>query len=699
MDDLTDRLDQMAMFPDPADSDSPSSGKDNQPSSPNAKALRKHDKKEKNNRTIKAKQILETIKARISTSFDQLSDTPTHEILREIETSVGQMRSSAEKITRCTWSLEKAKRETFAELQRLEARVLELRILVPPPAEVPLTFSNGMLSLHPIVRFETEAAFTTDHHWNLPIDNLSPTAQVAILLGVVCSVIMGVSRNGGDIIMAFLSITLVTGFMAGRMNMHQERILSEIPLNITDALSKFNFEGKTTIYAVCPRCQFTYKPEVKRGSSRVTYPEFCTNKPNPDSDICNEALLASQSDGTPPKPLKTFVYHSFHDYLGGLLARKDLEVMMDKACDDLKESAKGPGPDIITGAFEAEFLRSFEWKDGTMFVDRKGVEGRFAFTLNIDFFSVEGNRRGGARASAGIISMACLNLPLEIRYNPENMFLAGIIPGPEEPHLTELNHYVRPVIDDMEMSWERGVRYSRTALYPMGRMTHCAIAAVVSDLPAARAAAQFAGHRSHHLCSVCNCFHKDNIHRTDWQNWTTRDNDEVRKQAEMWRDAPSLKEQNRLFDTYGVRYSEFWRLPYWNPARQLVVDVMHCILLGVTHHYFRDALGLTEQPPHNPISRPAYFFPFRMPHPSDKTHGLNRDAVDDVYLIHDMLRKGIEDKEESWANLSRKLALKNKKAIQYVVDDLKLKFPPRDTDRVTRARLADLLVNWVSVTF
>jgi hypothetical protein len=88
-----------------------------------------------------------------------------------------------------------------------------------------------------------------------------------------------------------------------------------------------------------------------------------------------------------------------------------------------------------------------------------------------------------------------------------------------------------------------------------------------------------------------------------------------------------------------------------------------------------------------------------MPHPSDKTHGLNRDAVDDVYLIHDMLRKGIEDKEESWANLSRKLALKNKKAIQYVVDDLKLKFPPRDTDRVTRARLADLLVNWVSVTF
>ena len=48
---------------------------------------------------------------------------------------------------------------------------------------------------------------------------------------------------------------------------------------------------------------------------------------------------------------------------------------MDKACDDLTESMKGPSPDVVTDVFEADFLRSFEWKDGTMFVDRKGVEG------------------------------------------------------------------------------------------------------------------------------------------------------------------------------------------------------------------------------------------------------------------------------------------------------------------------------------
>jgi hypothetical protein len=518
---------------------------------------------------------------------------------------------------------------------------------------------------------------------------------------------MGVSRRGGDLIMAFVSIALFTGFMAGmgRASKHQEKILSEIPLSISDALSKFKFDSQTTVYAVCPRCHFTYKPEIKRGSSHLIYPKFCTNKPHPDSDICNEPLLETQQDGDESQkdsdkcqPRKTFVYHSFHDYLGGLLARKDLEVLMDKACDDLKESVNGPSPEVITDVFEAEFLKSFEWKDGTMFVDRKGVEGRFAFSLNIDFFSVEGNRHGGASASAGIISMACLNLPLEIRYNPENMFLAGIIPGPYEPHTTELNHYVRPLIDDMVISWEHGVRYSRTALHRTGRLTHSAIAAVVCDLPAARSAAQLASHASHHLCSVCDCFHKNNMHRTDWQNWKTRNNEELRKHAEEWRDAASQKDQNTIFDTYGVRWTEFWRLPYWNPTRQLVVDAMHCILEGITHHYFRECMGLVEKPAPATAPIPAYTYDFKMPHPADKTHGLQRTEVDEVYAIHSLLQKPIKDNEVNWTDLGTRLALKHAKSIRFVCDDLKLNYTfNNSTRRVTRKQLAGLLVNWVSV--
>jgi hypothetical protein len=65
--------------------------------------------------------------------------------------------------------------------------------------------------------------------------------------------------------------------------------------------------------------------------------------------------------------------------------------------------------------------------------------------------------------------MACLNLPYTIRHKPENMYVAGIIPGPQEPTLTELNHYLKPVIDDFVTSWTEGIRYSHTALHPSGR--------------------------------------------------------------------------------------------------------------------------------------------------------------------------------------------------------------------------------------
>ncbi|KAG2067677.1 hypothetical protein BDR04DRAFT_1026634 [Suillus decipiens] len=58
------------------------------------------------------------------------------------------------------------------------------------------------------------------------------------------------------------------------------------------------------------------------------------------------------------------------------------------------------------------------------------------------FSNPEGLNICRASTSCRIISMACLNLPLDIRYKPENMYLAGIIPGPKQPSLENLNHYI-----------------------------------------------------------------------------------------------------------------------------------------------------------------------------------------------------------------------------------------------------------------
>ena len=90
-------------------------------------------------------------------------------------------------------------------------------------------------------------------------------------------------------------------------------------------------------------------------------------------------------------------------------------------------------------------------------------------------------------------------------------------------------------------------------------------------------------------------------------NWTPRDKDKLRAYAEQWRDAATTSEHKRIFKEHGVRYSELWWLPYWDPARQLVVDSMHCILEGLVQHYSRSLLGLTTyHMPSIQASRPAF---------------------------------------------------------------------------------------------
>ncbi|EIN14144.1 hypothetical protein PUNSTDRAFT_58107, partial [Punctularia strigosozonata HHB-11173 SS5] len=196
----------------------------------------------------------------------------------------------------------------------------------------------------------------------------------------------------------------------------------------------------------------------------------------------------------------------------------------------------------------------------------------------------------GARTSCGIIALACLNLPVDIRYKPQNMYLAGIIPGPKEPPLTATNHYLCPLIDDMVKAWHPGIYVSRTALRPHGRLTHSVIANGVCDLPAARKTSSLAPSISKIFCSLCDYWRRL-LNRTDYEAWNMRDGSEMRSFAERWRDASSTREQDDIFKRHGVRWSELWRLPYWDPTIQLVVDPMHCLYEGLAKFHFTTVLG------------------------------------------------------------------------------------------------------------
>ncbi|KAF8592802.1 hypothetical protein K439DRAFT_1643569 [Ramaria rubella] len=281
--------------------------------------------------------------------------------------------------------------------------------------------------------------------------------------------------------------------------------------------------------------------------------------------------------------------------------------------------------------------------------------------------------------------MVCLNLPPEI---------SGIINGPGEPHLTDLNHYMRPLVDDMELSWDRGVHFSKTAMFPTGHMIRSAIAAVVCSLPAARKAAQLSSHCSHFYCSVCQCVHKTTRGRTDFDVWERHDVAVLRQYAMRWRSAPTAKDQDRLFAAHGVCWSELWRLPYWDPTRQLVVDSMHCILERLVQCHICDILDLsTRSATTKPVTQSAFSFNFQQAH-SD--HNMADKEVKQVAQIHTLLMAPIYDEiDEEIQNqlevLKGKLLQKTLKPLKFVCNDLGC---PLGSKRLYKSDYIKALIQW-----
>lgn len=65
---------------------------------------------------------------------------------------------------------------------------------------------------------------------------------------------------------------------------------------------------------------------------------------------------------------------------------------MDRSCDTLLEELKQPPTTHVRDIWQANFLRQMMGPDGkTLFINR-GAEGRFLFSLNVDFLNIEGMR-------------------------------------------------------------------------------------------------------------------------------------------------------------------------------------------------------------------------------------------------------------------------------------------------------------------
>ena len=215
------------------------------------------------------------------------------------------------------------------------------------------------------------------------------------------------------------------------------------------------------------------------------------------------------------------------------------------------------------------------------------------FSLSVDFFNPLGNKQAGKKISIGLITLVCLNLPPHLRYRSENMYLAGIIPGPNEPPAMAINHFLRPIVDNFVTMWSHGIHYSHTDGYRNGRIVRCAIVCVVCDLPAARKTAGFVSFSHNHFCAICECTLKangyDDLNPLSWK-WRT--NRSCRHSAKQYQRA-GAEHGEKMVEKTGVRWSELLRLPYFDPVQFVVIDPMHNLLLGLIQEHFSGILGLS----------------------------------------------------------------------------------------------------------
>ncbi|MBW0580733.1 hypothetical protein O181_120448 [Austropuccinia psidii MF-1] len=81
--------------------------------------------------------------------------------------------------------------------------------------------------------------------------------------------------------------------------------------------------------------------------------------------------------------------------------------------------------------------------------------------------------------------LICLNLPPSEILKPDNVYAAGIIPGPKEPTTLQLNYLLIPLIKELKEQWQ-GYHFSPTSTVPSGSFICVAILTAIADVVAMR---------------------------------------------------------------------------------------------------------------------------------------------------------------------------------------------------------------------
>ena len=266
------------------------------------------------------------------------------------------------------------------------------------------------------------------------------------------------------------------------------------------------------------------------------------------------------------KPTKIYCYKSITDSLREMLARPGIVEM----CEEWRDRHKVH--DIYADVFDGKVWREFEE------IGFFSLPWSYGLMLNTDWFQPFEH----SIYSIGVIYIALLNLPRNIRYNQENLIICGLIPGPKEPS-NDINPFLEPLIEELVKLW-KGVNAS---LIDRSVTLKAALLCVSCDSPAMRKTTGFVAHNARKGCFKClksfptsQFGEKSDYSGFDRSKWTYRTNLTFKRAALKYKHSKTAKERSEICGQYGVRYTVLISLLYYDAIRFTIVDPMHNLLLG-----------------------------------------------------------------------------------------------------------------------
>jgi hypothetical protein len=237
----------------------------------------------------------------------------------------------------------------------------------------------------------------------------------------------------------------------------------------------------------------------------------------------------------------------------------------------------------LADIFDGRIWKTFEDPNNSqLFFRHEVADSHLGIMMNLDWFQPFDN----SQYSVGVIYGVICNLPRSERFKVSNIITLAVIPGPNEPKLHQLNHYLAPVIDQFIELWE-GINLSSTYENPAGKHIRAAIICCACDIPAARKlcghiSARVACHRCQKLADFT-IVNQPNFGGFDnMEQWfVSRNVEKMRNSAVLWKECKTEDARKKHVSETLVRWSEMYRLPYFDPVQFLIVDPMHCLFLGI----------------------------------------------------------------------------------------------------------------------